>query len=251
MAKQIPQAVIAQYLLKQQPLDFQEAGIKCLKYLRLSDIYSNSNPYLLRIGPFMTPRERVEAALGAHLAANEESMLGEVLKDLAIFLCQQAYGVHGKSSAEGIDLEFENDNIRYLIAIKSGPNWGNSSQIKKMQDNFRQAMRIFRQGNKSRQIICINGCCYGAQRLSNEDRGNYRKLCGQRFWEFITGDAGIYKRIIEPIGEKARERNEAFHSQREKVVDSFTDEFRAAFCDQTNSIQWPKIVELASGAPTK
>ena len=47
-----------------------------------------------------------------------------------------------KSSAEGIDLEFERDTIYYLVSIKSGPNWGNSGQIKKMVQNFAKARRI-------------------------------------------------------------------------------------------------------------
>ena len=31
----------------------------------------------------------------------------------------------------GIDLEFDKDGVRYIVTIKSGPNWGNSSQIGK------------------------------------------------------------------------------------------------------------------------
>ncbi|MHB1769056.1 MAG: PmeII family type II restriction endonuclease [Phycisphaerae bacterium] len=245
MVKRISQAVIAQYLLK-QPFDFQEARLKCLKSLNLSNVLANSNPYLLRIGPFMTPRERVGAALDAHLSMHEESLLGEVLKGLAIHLCQKAYGAHGKSSTEGIDLEFELDNVRYLVAIKSGPNWGNSAQIRKMQDNFKQAAKIYRQGANALRIECVNGCCYGKQKRQNEDKGNYRKLCGQRFWEFITGDSEIYTRIIEPIGEKARERNDEFRAKYELAVDACTEEFRKRFCDASNTIQWQQLVEFIS-----
>ena len=194
----------------------------------------------------MTPRERVEAALGAHLSANQESTLGEVLKGLAIFLCQKAYGAHGKSSTEGIDLEFELDNVRYLVAIKSGPKWGNSSQIRKMQDNFKQATKIYRQGANALRIECVNGCCYGKQKPGAEDRGDYRRLYGQRFWEFITGDSEIYTRIIEPIGEKARERNDEFRARYELAVDACTEEFRKRFCDASNTIQWQQLVEFIS-----
>ena len=61
-----------------------------------------------------------------------------------------------KSSAEGIDLEFEKDNIHYFIAIKSGPNWGNSSQIARMKDNFKKAMRIRRTNTKGVKVVAIN-----------------------------------------------------------------------------------------------
>ena len=246
MVKRISRAVILGYLSK-QPFNFEAARLNCLRTLSLAGMLAESNPYLLRIGPFMTPRERVEAALDVHLSAHTESILEESLKGLAIFLCDYSNNTRGKSAVSGIDLEFDRNGVRYFVAIKSGPNWGNSSQIKKMQDNFKQAAKIYRQGASALPVECINGCCYGKQRPESGDRGTYRKLCGQQFWEFITGDREIYKRIIEPIGDKARERNEAFHSRYEMAVDECTDEFRKQFCDASNQIQWHKLVEFVSG----
>lgn len=208
---------------------------------------ARKNPYLLRAKGIATPHELVQAVLDAHLSSQEETLLGKFLEGLAIFLCQQAYGAHGKSTAEGIDLEVDIKNVRYLIAVKSGPNWGNSSQIKKMRENFKQAARIYRQGTSARNVQCINGCCYGKQRPSSQDKGDYLKLCGQPFWKFITGNDEIYKLIIEPIGEKAHERNEAFRCQCEQVVYLFVEEFRKQFCDYENRIQWDKLVEFTSG----
>lgn len=210
---------------------------------------ARKNPYLLKAKGIVTPRDLVQSIIDAHLSSQEETILGNFLEGLAIFLCQQAYGGWGKATAEGIDLEFEKAGVRYLVAIKSGPNWGNSSQIKRMRDSFRQAVRIYRQGANSGQIVCVNGCCYGKLGSASEDRGDYLKLCGQRFWEFITGDPEIYKRIIEPIGEKSRERSDAFLCQCEKVVDSFIEEFRSQFCDPSNNIDWGKMVEVTSGKP--
>jgi len=81
-----------------------------------------------------------------------------------------------KSTTEGIDLEFERDNVLYIVSIKSGPNWGNSSQIKKMTDFFSRAKKI-RGGNLSKsKIIAVNGCCYGKEKYV--DKGDYLKLCG-------------------------------------------------------------------------
>ncbi len=242
-------AEVRRYVKSRVP-DFQEARIARLKALKGSELLGeNMRPYLLNIGPFITPRQRLEAGLGAVLSIHDESLVEDVLKDIAAFLCQDAYGGLGKPTSKGIDLEFEKAGVRYLVAIKSGPNWGNSSQIRRMRDNFRQAVRIYRQGANSGQIICVNGCCYGKLSSASEDKGDYLKLCGQRFWEFITGDSEIYKRIIEPIGEKSRERSDEFLCQCEKVVDSFIDEFRSQFCDPANNIDWGKMVEVTPGKP--
>jgi len=79
-----------------------------------------------------------------------------------------------KSAAEGIDLEFDADGVKYIVSIKSGPNWGNSSQIKKMKDNFNKAKRILRTSHSTMNIIAVNGCCYGKN--TKPDKGEYQKL---------------------------------------------------------------------------
>lgn len=57
-----------------------------------------------------------------------------------------------------------------------------------MRQDSKQAIRVARQGNPNLNIQAINGCCYGAV---DKDYGDYRKLCGQRFWELISGDSVI------------------------------------------------------------
>jgi hypothetical protein len=75
------------------------------------------------------------------------------------------------------------------------------------------------------------------------------KLCGQRFWQFISGDPQFYVKIIEPVGDKAKERNAEFLGQYELVIDDFTELFRQHFCDAHNLILWDALVKHASQAP--
>jgi len=53
-------------------------------------------------------------------------------------------------------------------------------------------------------VIAVNGCCYGKDNVTN--KGDYIKLCGQRFWEFISGNENLYTEIIEPLGHRAKEQ---------------------------------------------
>lgn len=110
--------------------------------------------------------------------SQEEGMFGGFLEGLAIYVCQEVYGGR-KSAAAGIDLEFEKDGTYYIVAIKSGPNWGNSQQIARMRDNFNTAKKTLRTNAQRRSIEAANGCCYG--RTIRADRGDYIKLCGQAF----------------------------------------------------------------------
>ena len=134
--------------------------------------------------------------MDAHISSNEETLFGEWLEGLAIFINEQVY--HGrKSGISNIDLEFDSEGTRYIINIKSGPNWGNSSQISKMIADFKTAKKILRTSNSQINVVAINGCCYGKD--NNPDKGDYFKYCGQKFWEFISDDKFLYIDLIEPL----------------------------------------------------
>jgi hypothetical protein len=187
-----------------------------------------------------TAHALVKQLLDAHLSSQEETVFGDFLEGLAIFVCQKA--LHGrKSNAEGIDLEFDHDGIRYIISIKSGPNWGNASQIKKMREYFRQAHKIY---GPKKHLIAVNGCCYG--RDARPGKGDYQKLCGQRFWELISGDPTMYQRIIVPLGHRAKQRNDEFEKEYAKVINRFTAQFIKDFCSKDGAINWEKVVAFNS-----
>ena len=148
------------------------------------DVVKRKNPYLFKAKNVNTASEFVMTILDAFLSSQEEGIFGRFLEELAIFISSHVYGGQ-KSSAEGIDLEFQKDSIRYIVSIKSGPNWGNSSQVAKLRDNFRKAKRILGTNVSLTNVVAVNGCCYGRDR--KPDKGDYLKLCGQKFWAFISG----------------------------------------------------------------
>ena len=93
-------------------------------------------------------------------------------------------------------------------------------------------------------IVAINGCCYGIDNAP--DKGDYFKYCGQKFWAFITGDENFYMEIIEPLGYKAKKRNDDFYEEYAKVVNKFTKDFSLEYCTENGAIDWEKIVRLNS-----
>ncbi len=191
----------------------------------------------------ITAQDLVKTILDAHLSSQEEGIFGGFLEELAVFICNRVYEGR-KSSSEGIDLEFSKNEIHYIISIKSGPNWGNSRQIARMKDDFKRAKRILGTNVSSQKVIAVNGCCYGKDK--RPDKGEYLKLCGQRFWEFISGNENLYTDIIEPLGHKAKEKNERFSEEYAKVINRFTREFATEYCDPDGSILWEKLVKFNS-----
>jgi hypothetical protein len=223
--------------------DYHTKILDRLLKLKLSNILKRKNPYLFKAKNLNVAQELVKSILDAHLSSQEEGIFGGFLEELAIFICSKLYNGQ-KSSSEGIDLEFEREGIRYIISIKSGPNWGNSSQIAKMRDNFKKAKRILGTNVSKMNVVAINGCCYG--RNNRPDKGDYLKLCGQRFWELISDDEDLYTDIIEPLGHKAKEHNDQFKEEYAKVINRFTLEFSKKFCQATGAIDWEKLVRFSS-----
>ncbi len=221
---------------------FHQHRLDSLKHLKLAKILKRKNPYLFKAKNIRTNEELVTTLLDAHLSSQEETIFGDFLEGLAIFINGKVYDGK-KSSAEGIDLEFDSQGIRYIVAIKSGPNWGNSRQIKKMREDFARAIRTLRTSNSKINVRAINGCCYG--RNENFDKGDYFKFCGQRFWEFVSGDKDLYLTIIKPLGHKAKEKNEEFVEEYAKIVNLFAREFSDQFC-KNGVIDWDALVKFNS-----
>ncbi|MCL2063002.1 MAG: cytosolic protein [Candidatus Cloacimonetes bacterium] len=222
---------------------FHEKKLKSLDKLKLSDVLKRKNPYLFKAKNTETTEQIVRGILDAHISSNEETIFGDWLENLAIFINNNVYG-GWKSGIPNIDLEIDYNNIRYIVTIKSSKNWGNSSQIKKLKTDFKTAKKTLRTSNSNLIIVAVNGCCYGID--NKPDKGDYFKYCGQRFWSFISGKENLYLDIIEPLGHLAKERNDDFQDSYVKVINLFTKQFSNDFCNEKGEIDWIKLVRYNS-----
>ena len=229
---------------------FHQKRIARLNDLKLRKVLGKKNPYLFKAKYILTAQDIVKSLTDAFISSQEETIFGDWLEGLAIYINGKVYDGR-KSGIPGIDLEFDKDGVRYIVTIKSGPNWGNSSQIGKMRADFKTAQKTLRTSNSQLYITAVNGCCYG--RDNNSDKGDYFKYCGQKFWEFVSGDTDLYTKIIEPLGHHAKERNDDFIQSYSQMINKFTKEFADTFCMVDGSIDWDKLVRFNSAtiAPKK
>lgn len=130
------------------------------------------------------------------------------------------------------------------MSIKSGPNWGNSSQQTKLEQDFKRAIAAIKQSHLKINVQAVLGICYG--KTKTRFLRGYWKIVGQNFWYFISNNKELYTEIIEPIGYRAKEHNEDFFTQKSKIVNRFTKQFIEEFCDSTGAIDWVKLVEFNS-----
>jgi len=56
----------------------------------------------------------------------------------------------------------------------------------------------------------------------------------------------MYQEIIEPLGHKAKERNDIFFTEYSKVENLFTAQFIKNYCLEDGAIDWQRIVAFNS-----
>jgi len=223
---------------------FHQRRIASLEKLALNRLL-RKNPYLFKAKHITTAGELMESLLEAFLSSSEEKLFGDFLEGLAVFIAGKTCDGH-KSAAQGVDLEFINKGRHYVVSIKSGPNWGNSSQKRRLAQDLRETVIRVQQSRTALRVEPVLGICYGKTRTSYTKDG-YLKVVGQNFWYLISENENLYTDIIEPIGYRAKEHNEAFYTERSRVINRFTAQFIERFCDSSGAIDWVKLVEFNSG----
>jgi hypothetical protein len=222
---------------------FHQKRIQSLNNLKLQKVLKRKNPYLFKAKYLLTADQIIRSLVDAHISSSEEGIFGDWLEGLAIFINERVYGGK-KSGIKGIDLEFDKDDKRYIVNFKSGPNWGNSSQIAKMISDFKTAARTLRTSNSQLNVVPVNGCCYGIDKVP--DKGDYFKFCGQFFWDFISGDANLFLDIVEPLGHNSKEKNDLYNQSYAQMINKFTLEFASEFCKVNGEIDWHHLVRFNS-----
>lgn len=223
--------------------DFHRRRLATVENLALTQLLKK-NPYLFRAKNLTIASDLIGSLLDAFLSSSEEKLFGDFLENLALFVAQQTTGGH-KSAAPGVDLEFFNRGTHFVVSIKSGPNWGNSSQQSKLAQDLRDAVKRVKQARIIGNVQPVLGICYGKTRTTLT-RGGFLKVVGQNFWYLISESKELYTQIVEPLGYRAREHNERFNIQRGALINRLTVEFSQQFCAPSGQIDWVRLVEFNS-----
>ena len=218
---------------------FHEARLKSVEKLKLSGLLKK-NPYLFKAKHVESASDLIGGLLDARLSSSEEELFGKFLEGLAVFVAEHTSNGH-KSAARGVDLEFFNNNVHYVVSIKSGTNWGNSSQHSKLAQDLRNAEIRVKQDDRSARVESVLGICYGKTRTARH-RDGYLKVVGQNFWYLVSGSKELYTDVIEPIGYKAKEHNDRFHLEKDKLSNRLVRAFTEGYCQESGSIDWEKLV---------
>ena len=209
------------------------------------------NPFLYRARSFDNSADKLANRLiEAYLSSSEETKFGDILEEIAILVCQAAKEGR-KSSTQGIDLEYDENNVRTLIQIKSGMNWGNSSQRKRLLTDFSSARKVvwqntnFIRGEQALEVRCVEGICYGPSQTKNLD--THFKIVGNDFWKEISGWRGSAQAVLNVIGIHAGNGlSEARDNARVKLVSYLRIQ---GIANPNGEICWDRLLDFVMEEP--
>ena len=218
---------------------FAEKVRKKAQKMSAKAVIAGKNPFLFRARVTTDAHLYARMVVNAFLSSSEETMFGNVLERIAIVVCSNAKGGK-KSIAPKIDLEFDEHGTRTIVQVKSGPNWGNSSQREKLLEAFKTATRILKQDNPGIHITCVEGICYGPS--TTNQLGFHEQVIGNHFWYRISDWDDTAGRVMGIIGEHAANGlSEARQETSERVVQYMTER---GVVEPDGSIRWEALFDL-------
>jgi hypothetical protein len=223
--------------------DFYRRRLQKLTELKLKKTLRNKNPYLFKAVGVKKASELVEQLLQAFMSSSDETIFGDAFFEPVVKAACSGTAATGA----GVDVTVEKDDSYTVISVKSGPHWGNSSQLSKLKDNFACARHVFDNKKLRKHFRAILGHCYGRSSLEPNPKRPYSVRSGQAFWEELTDDPDFYLKLIRLIDKQPETHRVLYEAEWSRAVNRFEKEFLNNFSTPSGDIDWDKLVEFNSG----
>jgi hypothetical protein len=215
---------------------FRERCISLLRGLALVKV----NPYLFA-GRVKNPMRFAREYLNAKYSSSEESLFGNMIEDIARAILDRIR-LGTKTPAKGIDGDVVRGLNRYLVSVKSGANWGNSSSTAAQGRYFEDAKTII--GSRGHRLTSVMLIMYG-----REDRNlKYAdiELVGQQAWAFLSGDKDFYAKLIQYFVDGSEEFGQQIERARhESEAKLYAELCAGGFVLKNGEMDWPSFVKKA------
>lgn len=132
------------------------------------------------------------------------------------------------------------------IAVKSGTSVFNADSRERQEQNFLSAQK--RAGQAHKAFVPVVGYGYGRKKIKPGSEKFYMEIAGQDFWEWLTGDAGFYIKIVELMGTRPDEYAQEFKTAYDHALNRMTRDFTIRFCNEDGSVKWDELLKFNSGS---
>ncbi len=223
--------------------DFYKRRIQKIHQLKLTQFFNRKNPYLFRALGTEKASEIVESELLAFVSSSDETMFGDA------FFEPIAKMVSGGvvAPSEGVDIAKETRKRYTAYSVKSGPNWGNSSQVRKQIEDFNSLRsRLYKLHKAFDPVV---GHAYGKLNRVPSRTRVFRDVSGQRFWAELTGDSEFYLKLIHLMKDEPQKHKQQYKKEWDAAVNRFSKGFMDMFCFPDGRIDWDKLTRFVSASP--
>lgn len=221
--------------------EFYTSLTKTLDNINVDKILKRKNPYLYRAKGINSAGQIVGGILSAYVSFSEETIFGNsFFEPLAIVVSGGQ-----KAVTEGVDITVDKDNTIYSIAVKSGTSVFNADSRKRQEQNFQSAQKRAQQAHKA--FYPVVGYGYGKKKVLPGKEKFYKELAGKDFWEWLTGNAEFYTKIIEYMGNRPDEYAKKFEDAYSKAENRMIRQFTVKYCNEDGSINWDGLLKFNSG----
>lgn len=219
--------------------DFYTSLTKTLDKIDIDKILKRKNPYLYRAKGISSAGQIVDGILAAYVSSSEETVFGNTFFEPIAIIVSGGQ----KAVTEGVDITVDKDNTIYSIAVKSGTSVFNADSRKRQEQNFQSAQKRAQQAKKA--YLPVVGYGYGKKKVKAEKF--YLELAGKDFWEWLTGDAEFYTKIVKFMGTRPDEYAKEFDEAYAKAENRMIREFTLKYCKEDGSIDWDTLIKFNSG----
>lgn len=219
--------------------DFYSSLTKTLDNIDIDKILKRKNPYLYRAKGISSAGQIVDGILAAYVSSSEETVFGNTFFEPIAIIVSGGQ----KAVTEGVDITVDKDNTIYSIAVKSGTSVFNADSRKRQEQNFQSAQKRAQQARKA--YLPVVGYGYGKKKVKAEKF--YLELAGKDFWEWLTGDAEFYTKIVKFMGTRPDEYAKEFDEAYAKAENRMIREFTLKYCKEDGSIDWDTLIKFNSG----
>lgn len=216
--------------------------ILSLSTMKLDDLIKQNNPYYAKTYRLTTAHAYVKRLIDDYLFSLEEKKFNSFLTQMVIFIASELNNGK-KSTYRGIDLEIYKNGIEYFLHIEQSPNSDSTSETNNIIDVIRE---IETSNGWDRSIVpgrVVYGSFYGVE--DQPDKKDYLRLCGNRFWEFISEDPNFYLEIFNYLDDWSAMNDNGFFTEYSRLLNVFEAQFLKSFCPD-GYIDWTKLVKVNS-----
>lgn len=219
--------------------EFYASLTRTLDNIDIDKILKRKNPYLYRAKGISSAGQIVGGILAAYVSSSEETVFGNTFFEPIAIVASGGQ----KAVTEGVDITVDKDNTIYSIAVKSGTSVFNADSRKRQEQNFLSAQKRAQQAKKA--YFPVVGYGYGKKKTRAEKF--YLELAGKDFWEWLTGDADFYTKIVDFMGTRPDEYAKQFDRAYDKAENRMIREFTLKYCKEDGSIDWDTLIKFNSG----